>query len=89
MVRQRGTVLESSYGNMSAHKKFQPKAQNKELGVDCYMHPPMKGMHNWHKISMECDRSNRKSEKSPLKYSFISIELGSSYTVGSSYDIIE
>ena len=26
--RQTDTVLESSYGNMSAHKKFQLKAQN-------------------------------------------------------------
>ena len=28
MDRRTDTVLESSYGNMSAHKKFQLKAQN-------------------------------------------------------------
>ena len=43
---QTDTVLESSYGNMSAHKKFQLKAQNQELAVDRYMHPRMTGMHN-------------------------------------------
>ena len=31
---------------MSAHKKNQLKAQNKELAVDRYMHVPMMGMHN-------------------------------------------
>ena len=39
-------VLESSHGNMSAHKKFQLKAQNKELAVNRYMHLRMTGMHN-------------------------------------------
>ena len=31
---------------MSARKKFQLKAQNKELAVDPYMPPRRKGMHN-------------------------------------------
>ena len=44
--RQTDRILESSYGNMSAHKKFQLKTQNLELAVDCYMHPGMMGMHN-------------------------------------------
>ena len=43
---QTDTVLESSYGNMSAHKKFQLKAQNKESSVDRYMPPRRTGMHN-------------------------------------------
>ena len=42
-----GTILESSYGNMSAHKKIQLKAQNYELVVDRYLHPRMTGMHNY------------------------------------------
>ena len=42
----RHTVLESSYGNMSAHKKFQLKAQNEWLAVDPYMPPRRSGMHN-------------------------------------------
>ena len=42
---QTDTVLESSHGNMSAHKKIQLKAQNKELAVDRYMHPRMTEMH--------------------------------------------
>ena len=33
---QTDTVLESSYGNKSAHKKNQLKAKNKELAVDPY-----------------------------------------------------
>ena len=44
--RQTDTVSESSYGNMSAHKKFPLKAQIKELAVDRYMYPRMTGMHN-------------------------------------------
>ena len=36
MVRT-DTILESSYRNMSARKKFQLKAQNKELAVDRYI----------------------------------------------------
>ena len=43
-------VLESSHqshGNMSAHKKFQLKAQNKWLAVDPYMPPRRSGMHNY------------------------------------------
>ena len=40
------TVLESSHGNMSAHKKFQLKAQNLWLAVDPYMPPRRTGMHN-------------------------------------------
>ena len=43
--RQTDTVLESSYGNMSTHKKFQLKAQNKWLAVDPYMPPRRSGMH--------------------------------------------
>ena len=43
--RQTDTILESSYGNMSAHKKFQPKAQKYKLAVDRYMQPWMTGMH--------------------------------------------
>ena len=42
---QTDRVLESSYGNMSAHKKFQLKAQNKWLAVDPYMPPRRSGMH--------------------------------------------
>ena len=45
--RQTDTVLESSYGNMSAHKKFQLKTQNKWLAVDPYMPPRRTGMHNY------------------------------------------
>ena len=44
--RRTDTVLESSYGNMSAHKKFQLKAQNQWLAVDPYMPPRRSGMHN-------------------------------------------
>ena len=43
------TVLESSYGNMSEHKKFQLKSL-KQLLVSCrslYMPPRRTGMHNW------------------------------------------
>ena len=36
---------------MSAHKKFQPKAQNSELAVDRNIYPWMTGMHN--KISTQ------------------------------------
>ena len=43
--RQTDTVLESSYGNMSAHKKFQLKVQNYWLAVDPYMPPRRTGMH--------------------------------------------
>ena len=43
--RQTDTVLESSYGNMSAHKKFQLKTQNLWLAVDPYMPPRRTGMH--------------------------------------------
>ena len=43
---QTDRVLESSHGNMSAHKKFQLKAQIKWLAVDRYMHPRSTGMHN-------------------------------------------
>ena len=43
--RQTDTVLESSHGNMSAHKKFQLKAQNLWLAVDPYMPPRRTGMH--------------------------------------------
>ena len=46
---QTDTILESAYGkfgNISAHKIFQLKAQNQELAVDSYMHPQMMGMHN-------------------------------------------
>ena len=43
---QTDTVLKFSYGNMSAHKKFQLKAQNKWLAVDPYMPPRRTGMHN-------------------------------------------
>ena len=42
---QTDTVLESSHGNMSAHKKFQLKAQNYWLAVDPYMPPRRSGMH--------------------------------------------
>ena len=35
---QTDTVLESSHGNMSAHKKFQLKAQNYELAIDPCIH---------------------------------------------------
>ena len=45
-------ILESSYGKMSAHKKFQLKTKNDESAVDRYMLPRMTGMHNkpltWH-----------------------------------------
>ena len=44
--RRTDKVLESSYGNMSAHKKFQLKAQNQWLAVDPYMPPRRTGMHN-------------------------------------------
>ena len=44
---KKNTVLESSYGNMSAHIKFQLKAQNQELAVDRYMPPRRTGMHNY------------------------------------------
>ena len=44
---QTDTVLESSYGNMSAHKKFQLKAQNQWLAVDPYMPPRRSGMHKY------------------------------------------
>ena len=43
---QTDTVLESSYGNMSALKKFQLEAQNYVLAVDPYMPPRRTGMHN-------------------------------------------
>ena len=43
--RKTDTILESSYGNMSTHKKFQLKAQNKGIAVDRYMHSRMTGMH--------------------------------------------
>ena len=39
------TTSESSYGNMSAHKKFPLKAQNSELAIDRYVHPRMQGMY--------------------------------------------
>ena len=45
--RQTNTILEFSYGNMSAHTKFKLKAQNQELAVDRFMHLRMTGMHNW------------------------------------------
>ena len=45
--RQTDTVLESSRENMSAHKKFQLKAQNWWLAVDPYMPPRRSGMHNY------------------------------------------
>ena len=41
---QTDTVLESSYGNMSAHKKFQLKIR---LAVNPYMPPWRTGMHNY------------------------------------------
>ena len=44
---QTDRVLESSHGNMSAHKKFQLKAQNLWLAVDPYMPPRRTGMHNY------------------------------------------
>ena len=44
--RRTDTVLESSHGNMSAHKKFQLKAQNYWLAVDPYMPPRRTEMHN-------------------------------------------
>ena len=43
--RQTDTVLESSHGNMSAHKKFQLKAVNTWLTVDPYIPPRRTGMH--------------------------------------------
>ena len=45
--RQTDTVLESSHGNMSAHKKIQLKAQNEWLAVDPYMPPRRSGMHKY------------------------------------------
>ena len=39
-------ISESSYGNMSAHKKFKLKAQNLELAVSRYMYTQMTGTHN-------------------------------------------
>ena len=39
-------IVESSYGDMSAHKKFKLKAQNYEFAVDRNMHLRMTGMHN-------------------------------------------
>ena len=45
---QTDTVLETSYGNMSAHKKFQLKAQNKWLAVNPYMPPRNSGRHKNH-----------------------------------------
>ena len=44
--RQTDMVLESSYWNMSAHKKFQLKTQNYWLAVDPYTPPRRTGMHN-------------------------------------------
>ena len=44
---QTDTVLESSHGNMSAHKKFQLKTQNLWLAVDPYMPPRRSGMHKY------------------------------------------
>ena len=43
---QTDTISEYSYGNMSAHKKYQLKAQNRELAVDRNMHHQMTGKHN-------------------------------------------
>ena len=51
---QTDTVLESSHGNMSAHKKFQLKTQNYWLAVDCYMPPRRSGMHNYMLVKMRC-----------------------------------
>ena len=59
MDRQTDTVLESSYRNMSAHKKFQLKAQNKWLAVDPYMPPRRMGMHNY-----ECHVYDRADDRS-------------------------
>ena len=44
---QTDTIPESSYGNMSAHKKFPLNAQNYELAVDRYMHSRGTGMYKY------------------------------------------
>ena len=51
---QTDTISESSYGNMSVHKKFQPEAQN-VLAVDCNMHTWLTGMHVGLKAFFEPD----------------------------------
>ena len=44
---QTDTVLESSYGNMSAHKKFQLKTQIYWLAVDPYSYASPEDKDNW------------------------------------------
>ena len=44
---QTDTILESWYGNMSAHRKFKLKAQNLNLAVDRYMNPRVSWMHKY------------------------------------------
>ena len=57
-VRTDRHVLESSHGNMSAHKKFQLKAQNYWLAVDPYMPPQSTGMHNYLPSVANCKVAN-------------------------------
>ena len=45
--KDRDSISEPSYRNMSMHKKFHVKAQNLELSVDRYMHSRMTGMHQY------------------------------------------
>ena len=47
---QTDTVLETSYGNMSAHTNFISKLKIRSLAVDSYMHPLMTGMHKDYEI---------------------------------------
>ena len=67
---QTDTVLESSYGNMSAHKKFQLKAQNKELAVDPHMPPRRTGMDKYSSFQWE-----KKLGHKMIKPHFVSREV--------------
>ena len=62
-------ISESSYENMSEHKKFQLKAQNLELAVDRYMPPLMTGMHNcrWNCLGEVWESSDMEKFRDTLK----------------------
>ena len=78
---QTDRVLESSYGNMSAHKKFQLKTQNSWLAVDSYMPPRRTGMHNKYQY--------RFSIGFALKFNIgIGTGIGSNFGIGTSLLII-
>ena len=75
--RQTDTVLESSHGNMSAHKKFQLKTKNLWLAVDPYMPPRRSGMHKYPKAIW----SNMNPPPLPIMLSLTKIQNNRSFFV--------